>query len=123
MAVGEVSRADDDPIEAAPFDAVLLALVVGKRTASKGAAWIGSSSAGKPHRRPTHQHLPPRFTDKTIKARISRADVAEFMLKQLADDTYLHRTPGLVLTTADRVGRGAWPVTSCIDIQGLGPSD
>jgi putative NADH-flavin reductase len=27
--------------------------------------------------------------------RISRADVADFMLKQLSDDTYLHKTPGL----------------------------
>ena len=34
-------------------------------------------------------------TDKTTKLKISRADVADFMLKQLADDTYLHKTPGL----------------------------
>ena len=34
-------------------------------------------------------------TDKTPKMKISRADVADFMLKQLADDTYLHKTPGL----------------------------
>jgi putative NADH-flavin reductase len=34
-------------------------------------------------------------TDKTIKLKISRADVADFMLKQLIDDTYLHKTPGL----------------------------
>ncbi|MHC4985947.1 MAG: NAD(P)-dependent oxidoreductase, partial [Planctomycetota bacterium] len=34
-------------------------------------------------------------TDKTIKAKISRADVADFMLKQLTDRTYLHETPGL----------------------------
>ena len=34
-------------------------------------------------------------TDKTIKAEISRADVADFMLKQLTDDTYLQKTPGL----------------------------
>ena len=27
--------------------------------------------------------------------KISRADVADFMLKQLTDDTYLHNTPGL----------------------------
>ena len=27
--------------------------------------------------------------------KISRADTAEFMLKQLADDVYLHKTPGL----------------------------
>ncbi|MBD2754160.1 NAD(P)-dependent oxidoreductase [Spirosoma validum] len=27
--------------------------------------------------------------------KISRADVADFMLKQLTDDTYLHKTPGL----------------------------
>lgn len=30
-----------------------------------------------------------------IKRKISRADTAEFMLKQLRDDTYLHKTPGL----------------------------
>jgi putative NADH-flavin reductase len=34
-------------------------------------------------------------TDTTIKAEVSRADVADFMLKQLADDTYLHKTPGV----------------------------
>jgi putative NADH-flavin reductase len=34
-------------------------------------------------------------TDKRIKAWISRADVADFMLKQLVDDTYLHKTPGV----------------------------
>jgi putative NADH-flavin reductase len=34
-------------------------------------------------------------SDKTIKGKISRADVADFMLKQLTDRTYLHETPGL----------------------------
>jgi len=34
-------------------------------------------------------------TNKGIKGWISRADVADFMLKQLADDTYLHQTPGV----------------------------
>ena len=34
-------------------------------------------------------------TDKTTKLKISRADVADFMLKQLTDDAYLHKTPGL----------------------------
>jgi len=34
-------------------------------------------------------------TDKRIKGWISRADVADFMLKQLVDDTYLHQTPGV----------------------------
>jgi putative NADH-flavin reductase len=34
-------------------------------------------------------------TDKTIKGKISRADVADFMLKQLTDRTYLRDTPGL----------------------------
>ena len=34
-------------------------------------------------------------TDKTTTLKISRADVADFMLKQLVDDTYLHKTPGL----------------------------
>ena len=34
-------------------------------------------------------------TDKTIKAKISRADVADFILKQLTDRTYLKATPGL----------------------------
>ncbi len=33
-------------------------------------------------------------TDKTTKLSISRADVADFMLKQLKDKTYLHKTPG-----------------------------
>lgn len=34
-------------------------------------------------------------TDKTITMKISRADVADFMLKQLVDDIYLCATPGL----------------------------
>jgi putative NADH-flavin reductase len=34
-------------------------------------------------------------TDKTLKLKISRADVADFMLRQLTDRTYLHNTPGL----------------------------
>lgn len=34
-------------------------------------------------------------TDKAIKLRISRADVADFTLKQLADDTYFYETPGV----------------------------
>lgn len=34
-------------------------------------------------------------TDKSTKLKISRADVADFMLKQLTDDTYLHQTPGV----------------------------
>lgn len=33
------------------------------------------------------------LADKPIKFRISRADVADFMLKQLADGTYLRKTP------------------------------
>ena len=34
-------------------------------------------------------------TEKNLTFKISRADVAGFMLRQLTDDTYLHRTPGL----------------------------
>jgi len=34
-------------------------------------------------------------TETRIKGKISRADVADFMLKQLTDDTYLHQTPGV----------------------------
>lgn len=34
-------------------------------------------------------------TDKTLKLKISRQDVADFMLRQLFDSQYLHRTPGL----------------------------
>ena len=33
--------------------------------------------------------------DTTVKAQISRADVADFMLKQITDNTYLHKTPSL----------------------------
>ena len=33
--------------------------------------------------------------NQSIKRKISRADTAEFMLKQLTDDIYLHKTPGL----------------------------
>lgn len=34
-------------------------------------------------------------TDRTSKLKISRADVADFMLKQLSDDAYLYKTPAL----------------------------
>jgi len=34
-------------------------------------------------------------TDKTTQLKISRTDVADFMLKQLLGDTYLFKTPGL----------------------------
>ena len=34
-------------------------------------------------------------TDQTTKLKISRADVADFMLRQLADETYLSKPPGL----------------------------
>ncbi|MDJ0899768.1 MAG: SDR family oxidoreductase [Xenococcus sp. MO_188.B8] len=33
--------------------------------------------------------------DKTSKLKISRADVADFILKQLIDDSYLHQTPSI----------------------------
>jgi putative NADH-flavin reductase len=33
--------------------------------------------------------------DKTIRVKVSRADVADFMLKQLADGRYLKKTPGV----------------------------
>ncbi|PSL46372.1 putative NADH-flavin reductase [Chitinophaga niastensis] len=34
-------------------------------------------------------------TDKSLKVKVSRADVADFMLKQLTDNTWLHKTPGI----------------------------
>jgi putative NADH-flavin reductase len=34
-------------------------------------------------------------TDKTAKLKISRADVADFLLQQLANDAYLYKTPSL----------------------------
>ncbi len=34
-------------------------------------------------------------TEKRIKGWISRADVADFMLRQLVDDTYVHQAPGV----------------------------
>lgn len=34
-------------------------------------------------------------TDRDIKGKVSRADVADFMLKQTADDTYVRQTPGI----------------------------
>ncbi len=37
--------------------------------------------------------FPP--TDRSIKGQISRADVADFMLKQLGDDSYVQGTPGV----------------------------
>jgi putative NADH-flavin reductase len=34
-------------------------------------------------------------TDKTIQAKISRSDVADFVLRQVEDNMYLHKTPGV----------------------------
>lgn len=34
-------------------------------------------------------------TDKSIEAKVSRADVADFMLKQLTSDLYVRKTPGV----------------------------
>ena len=34
-------------------------------------------------------------TDTSIQGKVSRADVADFMLKQLTDDTYLRQSPGV----------------------------
>jgi len=42
----------------------------------------------------TYRHGFPT-TDTGIQGKISRADVADFMLKQLADTTYLRQTPGV----------------------------
>jgi putative NADH-flavin reductase len=42
----------------------------------------------------TYRHGFPS-TDTGIQGKISRADVADFMLKQLATDTYLRRTSGV----------------------------
>lgn len=33
--------------------------------------------------------------DKSIRVKVSRADVADFMLKQINDNTHLHKTPGV----------------------------
>lgn len=41
-----------------------------------------------------YQHGFPS-TDKATKLKISRADVADFLLKQLTDDSYLYKTPGI----------------------------
>lgn len=42
----------------------------------------------------SYQHgFPP--TNGKLGSKISRADVADFMLKQLADDRYIHQTPGI----------------------------
>ncbi|MDM9382360.1 SDR family oxidoreductase [Chlorogloeopsis sp. ULAP01] len=46
------------------------------------------------NRTDTYRHGFPG-TDKTSKLKISRADVADFMLKQLTDDSYLHKTPSV----------------------------
>jgi len=44
----------------------------------------------------THQYRHGFSThDKSTKLKISRSDVADFLLKQLFDKSYLHKTPGL----------------------------
>ena len=54
-----------------------------KRLICQSSLGVGDSRANLP------------FFTKQIKGWVSRADVADFMLKQLADDTYLHQTPGM----------------------------
>jgi putative NADH-flavin reductase len=58
--------------------------------------WIIVRPAGLTNgpRTGVYQHWAGKPSGST-KSRISRADVAEFMLKQLTDDTYLRKTPGL----------------------------
>ena len=38
----------------------------------------------------------PRVGSWLLTRRVSRADVADFMLEQLTSDTYLHATPGVL---------------------------
>ncbi len=52
-----------------------------------GAFTDGSASGAYKH------GFPP--TEKNLKLKISRTDVANFMLRQLTDDTYLRQSPGL----------------------------
>lgn len=46
-----------------------------------------------PRTRSYRHGFPP--TDRRVKGKISRADVADFMLSQLTDEAYLHQTPGV----------------------------
>jgi putative NADH-flavin reductase len=57
-------------------------------TIVRPSAFVDGNRTGK------YQHGFPG-TDKTTKLKISRADVADFMLKQLSDNTYLHMTPAV----------------------------
>ncbi len=56
---------------------------------------IGRKAASTEGKRTGEYRYGFAATDKTLKLKISRADVADFMLKQLVDDTYVHHTPGL----------------------------
>ncbi|NDJ19449.1 NAD(P)-dependent oxidoreductase [Myxacorys almedinensis] len=55
----------------------------------------GDSSATQGHARTGIYRHGFAGTDKIPNLTISRADVADFMLKQLTDDSYLHQTPGV----------------------------
>lgn len=57
-------------------------------TIVRPAAYTNGGHSGK------YRHGFP-VTDKTITAKISRADVADFMLKQVTDNMYIRKTPGL----------------------------
>ncbi len=61
-----------------------------------GLDWVIVRPAGltKGPRTGTYQHG-DLSTVKGLKFRISRADVADFMLNQLQSDTYLHKTPSI----------------------------
>lgn len=57
-------------------------------TIIRPAAFTDGDSTGR------YKHGFP-VTERKLKLKISRADVADFMLKQLTDDIYLHKMPGL----------------------------
>ena len=61
-----------------------------------GRGWVSVRPGGftDGHGTGIYKHgFPP--TEKNLKFKISRADVAAFMLRQLTDDTYLRRPCGL----------------------------
>lgn len=51
-------------------------------------------------------------TDKSIKRKVSHADVADFMLKQLTDDTYVRKTPGISYVRSGRFKTAIFPAAA-----------
>ena len=62
---------------------------------ARGLERIGRKAASTEGKRTGEYRYGFAATDKILKLKISRTDVADFILRQLTGGTYLHKTPGV----------------------------